>query len=329
MVSSGLVTSLAVTGLLPTTTASKLKLWPGRSISQVQSMPRSQQQPWRYEVENLPEATLHWVSVPAGWQWQVRAAVAPTGRLPLKDFATPGRTLAILNAGYFDPANHKTTSHLQVEGKSTGDPQANERLMGNPSLKAFLPAILNRSEWRRYQCGLNTQYAIARHDEPTPMGCDRIDVVGAGPRLLPTITLQEEAFIDFGPDGSLVRDPLGAFKPNARSAVGIRADGALLLLMVAQKGEPGKPQAGSGFSLAQVAEALKRRGAVDALALDGGTSSSLWVQGEEKTLIGKRDAKGAPSVRPVKSVLELVDLTAGPHTCQSGAICQEDPRSKL
>ena len=57
---------------------------------------------------------------------------------------------AILNGGFFDPNNGKTTSHIVIDSQRAGDPAENERLTGNPNLQAFLPQIFNRSEFRVY-----------------------------------------------------------------------------------------------------------------------------------------------------------------------------------
>lgn len=60
-------------------------------------------------------------------------------------------------------------------------------------------------------------------------------------------------------------------------------------------------QPSGGASLKQLAEIFKAEGAIQALNLDGGTSSAVWYDG--KLVLGKRDDNGKPIARPVKSVI--------------------------
>ncbi len=83
------------------------------------------------------------------------------------------------------------------------------------------------------------------------------------------------------------------FKPEfiqmraARSAIGITATGQLILLVVT------KGNGSVGMSLDQVASYLRYLGAVDAMALDGGSSSSLaFQQGEKLRNVG--GSRGIP-----------------------------------
>lgn len=85
-----------------------------------------------------------------------------------------------------------------------------------------------------------------------------VEAVGAGPLLLR--------------DGAIVLDPQRerfsrdfAQKRAARAAVGLSAEGALILLVTT----------GPGLTLAELAEVLAAQGAQDAVALDGGGSASL------------------------------------------------------
>lgn len=175
------------------------------------------------------------------------------------------------------------------------DPRQNERLTDNPALAPYLPQIFNRSELRRYHCGTRFQYAIARRQHPMPTGCQLLDALGGGPQLLPAMTPAVEGFWD----ANTGRDPIGITTPNARTAVGIRANGDLLWVMAAQKPRA----AASGLSLAELADFLRSQGAITALNLDGGTSTAFYYHG--KAIYGKLDPEGNPIARPVKSVLLL------------------------
>ncbi|NPV54407.1 MAG: AMIN domain-containing protein [Firmicutes bacterium] len=91
--------------------------------------------------------------------------------------------------------------------------------------------------------------------------------VGGGPRLVENgqvhITSAEERF---GPDIALSRAP--------RTAVGITADRHLLLVAVSGR----RRDISIGMTLEELAEFMVRQGAVDAMNLDGGGSSTMVVR---------------------------------------------------
>ena len=183
------------------------------------------------------------------------------------------------------------------QGVWVADPRQNKRLMNNPKLLPYLQKILNRTEFRRYRCGQTRRYDIALHREASPTGCQLLDALGGGPRLLPELTEVEEGFVDFA-NGKIIRDPLGSKQPNARSAIGITRDGSLLVVMVAQKPEAPTP---SGLSLPALAAFMKTQGVEQAMNLDGGSSSSFYYKG--KTVYGKVNEKGNWVRRELFSVL--------------------------
>lgn len=247
----------------------------------------------RYEQRTLPQSIVHILWIPANSGFVLTPALSPKGNT-VEEFARKHRAVAILNAGFFDPVNHKSTSYVVLQGKVVSDPKDNDRLVNNPNLKPYLNQIFNRTEFRRYLCGQTTSYDIVLHGEPAPTGCQLVDAVGAGPRLLPELSLVQEGFVD----NANGRDALGSNQPNARTAVGITRDGGVILLMVAQK-----PSAStnSGLSLPAIANLMKSLGVNKAMNLDGGSSSSLYYNG--KSFYGKIDLEGNPIKRPVKSVL--------------------------
>ncbi|XGB40952.1 MAG: phosphodiester glycosidase family protein [Nodosilinea sp. LVE1205-7] len=59
--------------------------------------------------------------------------------------------------------------------------------------------------------------------------------------------------------------------------------------------------ANSGMTLAEVADLMTQRGAVQALNLDGGSSSTLMYG--STTYYGRLDPNGKPRQRSVKSIL--------------------------
>ncbi|MDF5737167.1 MULTISPECIES: phosphodiester glycosidase family protein [unclassified Nostoc] len=247
----------------------------------------------RYFERILPQSIAHILLIPANSKFLVTPALSEKVAT-VEEFAQKHQAVAILNAGFFDPVNQKSTSYVVIQGKLLADPKQNERLVNNPNLKSYLRQIFNRTEFRRYLCGQTISYSIALHSQLPPAGCQLVDAIGAGPRLLPELMLVQEGFVD----NANKRDALGSNQPNARTAVGITHDGSVVLVMVAQKSSA---PANSGVSLPALADFMKTLGADKAMNLDGGSSSSLYYKG--KTFYGKVDLEGNPIKRPVKSVL--------------------------
>jgi Phosphodiester glycosidase len=253
----------------------------------------------QYQTYSLPHSVVHTLLIPAQHPFQVIPAIAE-GLDALEQFAQSHGAIAVINGGFFDPANELSTSYVMVQGQLVADPRDNARLMDNPNLSPYLEKILNRSEFRRYHCGQRHLYAIARHADPVPAGCTAVDALGGGPRLLPELTAQQEGFWDIA-NGQVTRDPLGRDRPNARTAVGLTASGDVVWVMVAQ--QPEAP-ATSGMSLVELANFMATLGVTDAVNLDGGSSSALYYDGT--TMYGKVDDTGASVRRRVKSVLMIV-----------------------
>jgi hypothetical protein len=250
----------------------------------------------QYQTYSLEQSVVHAVLIPSQHLFQVVPAIANT-LSTLEQFAQTHRAIAVMNGGFFDPVNQLSTSYVVLQRQVVADPRHNERLVNNPNLSPYLEQIFNRSEFRRYQCGQTSQYAIARHADPAPSGCELVDALGGGPRLLPELTAQQEAFWDTA-NGQVIRDPLGLDRRNARTAIGLTAAGDIVWVMVAQR--PNAPGS-SGMSLPELADFMTTLGVTDALNLDGGSSSSLYYGGT--TIYGKVDDTGAIVRRPVKSVL--------------------------
>ncbi|MBE7386120.1 MAG: phosphodiester glycosidase family protein [Leptolyngbya sp. SIO1E4] len=250
-----------------------------------------------YQVHALSSSQVHVVTIPPNAGYRIDVAVTADLTL-LPEIAAQTGAIAAINAGFFDPQNGLTTSYVVSNGERVADPQQNPRLMENPDLAPFLEAILDRSEFRVYDCEGAVQYAIARHSAQIPSGCTLESAVGAGPQLLPTMTGYEEGFLADDAQGALVRDALGSRYPNARSAIGLKADGTVVLVVASQRLDQEAP---TGLSFDALAEFLHELGVTSALNLDGGSSSGLFYQGE--TRYGRWNAEDNPVERPIKSIL--------------------------
>ena len=250
----------------------------------------------RYEAVKKSHSTIHTVTIPHNSNYSVIPVVSPLK--PIEDFVIQkDRIVAAINGGYFDPVNQKTTSFIVEQSQIVADPRFNERLVDNPDLKPYIKKILNRAEFRRYSCGGRIKYDIQLHFAPIPSNCTLNGSLGAGPSLLPQNTSEAEAFTAYR-DGEKIRDAIGSDSLNARSAVGITQAGDVILAMAAQ--QPQKPL-NSGISLPELASFLAELGAVKAMNLDGGSSTSLYYG--DGFVYGKVDKEGKEIQRPIKSVL--------------------------
>lgn len=249
-----------------------------------------------YELRSVGQSQVHLVVIPPDGRITIKPALA-VGVDTVAGLAEQNQAIAAINGGYFDPVNQKSASFVTLKGRVVANPQTNERLTNNPQLAPYLSRILNRAAFRRYRCNQEIRYDIVAGRQATPSGCSLVDELGAGPMLLPQMQLEQEAFVESS-GGVVTRDPLGSQQPNARSAVGLRADGVLIWVMVAQR--PDEPYR-SGMPLPMLANYMKSLGVVKAMNLDGGTSSTLYVRG--KTYHGKVNAIGERIWRPIKSIL--------------------------
>jgi hypothetical protein len=256
----------------------------------------------QYRVHSLPYADVHTLLITMSALRVSRRtrpipAISPTLET-IEQFAQREEAIAILNAGFFDPTNQKSTSYITLNRELIADPRQNERLMENPALLPYLDRILNRTEIRHYQCQQLERFDLARHLDPPPANCEIVDAIGGGPQLLPDLTLEQEGFFDA--QGEVIRDPLGSHQRNARTALGLMPDGDMLWVMVAQKPDlPGD----SGMMLTELADFMKTLGVEKAVNLDGGSSSSLYYDG--KAFYGRVNEQGERVERSVKSVLLL------------------------
>ena len=116
-----------------------------------------------------------------------------------------------------------------------------------------------------------------------------VDLLGGNPMLV----------VDGAVPSADVDQSGGFFGPNPRTAVGTTADGTLLLVVVDGR----RPGYSTGATMRQLADLMVSLGARHALNLDGGGSTTLWLNGT----IANRPSDGAE--RGVSSA--LVVLPAG------------------
>jgi len=196
-----------------------------------------------------------------------KSKTAPTSQVVQEEKALFG-----VNGGYFNLSNGESTSYVVLKGAVCADPTKNLALTENPKLKPFLSQIYNRTEIRFLKAKDKLpSVQIATHNEPLPQGRVLDSSLQGGPRLLPELTAEQEAFVRTEADGKQV-DSIGVARTAARTAVGLTKDGYLLIVAVAGKGQD---EFSSGLTLVDLANLLKNLGALEAVNLDGGTSTTM------------------------------------------------------
>lgn len=259
-----------------------------------------------YYEFNLPNgSTAHIVVayIKSG-KWRLHPYLSEKTR-PTSDISKSQSASAGINGGFFNLSDGASASYVYQDGAMVADPHANKALVENPKLQSFLTQIFDRTELRilkKTGSKRATDIQIAKHSEALPKGMELVDSLQAGPRLLPNLDLEAEAFLRKQADGTYT-DAIGGKGMAARTAVGITPDGYAIMLAVSGKGQD--PES-SGITLAETADLMRRLGCRQAINLDGGSSTSMYVRLAEKdnTSGGIVCAKEPETL--VKSVLLLL-----------------------
>lgn len=265
---------------------------------------------YRIHTDNGSRAHVIVVNLASG-KWTLRPALSQP---PARTSVTARRedASAAINGGFFNTTDSSGASlcYVVIDGHTVANPQNNKGLMRDRKLAPYLKAILNRSEFRilkDVQGKLSVD--IAKHDEPIPQGMRLAHSLQAGPRLLPKVTLREEAFVRTDSRGNTA-DPIRSTEWAARTAIGITREGKVLLVCVAG---PEQDSSSPGITISGLARLMKTLGCIEALNLDGGSSTSMFVTfGKSNSARSSQPAGAVPCgmspERKVKSVLLLLPL---------------------
>jgi len=248
---------------------------------------------------------IYVVSIDADYFVKNSDVYVPENLETVESAAEKNNAKIAINVGFFDPNNGKTTSYVLKNNQIIENPENNERLTQSEELKPYFDKILNRSEFRVLKCPIDkilqsgeiisyeTIFEIKNHKESLPQSdyCSLVYSIQAGPELAPEFDLEKEFFI-LKKDGKIVRESASALHKFARSAIGIKKD--RILLVAASNENP--------MTLEELADFMKELGVEQAMAFDGGSSTSLYVDIPEKKDFILTSAKGN-TARQVKSIL--------------------------
>lgn len=189
--------------------------------------------------------------------------------------------LLTINAGYFDPQNSKTVSYVTMGSQTVEDPMFNENLYSNALLRKNLSKILNRTEFRVVECDNKYKYEIVPHKSPVDFACTVMEAVQGGPLILPKLQLEEEFFVVKNGD-KVVRESSSVLHKVARTILGIK-DGDLHILIITDE---------HPMDMYEVQALCKQLGFERAMALDGGSSTSMNYKDKYSVVSTKGDGAG-------------------------------------
>ncbi len=174
----------------------------------------------------------------------LRPVIAPSGhRYPLKTFVQKHRPLAAINGTFFDTLTGITVGNLVSNGRLLSEGMAGSNLVFHKS--GAVELISSARNLGRYQDWADVDFAV-----------------GGGPTLI----ANGEYFMDPRSEG--FRDP-SLFHPRPRTAIGVTSDGKLRMVVVTHN-----------VTLWTLAHIMADLGCVQAMNLDGGSSSGLSVGGQ-------------------------------------------------
>ena len=238
------------------------------------------------------------------WTFQVHRSDVPSGMETVSEFVARTGAFLGVNAGYFGGAASLSLviSDGSIKSSNAGSlsrtsgtyypTRAAFGMRADTTFEAAWVYTIGGATYSYASPSPNTQSTPA----PQPVAADGtvwdvVEAIGGGPMLIKDgqtqITWEEEVF--FGSGIGTVSD----LQP--RTAIGVTAEGDVLLLVV-----DGRQTLSQGVSLTQLASIMASLGAVHAINLDGGGSSTMVADG---ALINRPE--GGTAQRSVTSAVLL------------------------
>ncbi len=247
--------------------------------------------------------------------WTVQALLEPGGKFSTTTFALDSDAFVAINGGYFDTGGSQSFSLVASKGEvlvpnigALNRPAGTYRptrsafgLLDDGTLDVAWIYGVGGTQYAYPNPAPNTESAPAPTPTATfPEGGTVWNVsegMGGGPVLVEDgvvrVTWEEEVFF-----GSGIGVPTSL---NSRTGVGYTADGKVLMIVADKGALNGQTGTNSfGVSLIELAQLFVDLGAVEAMNLDGGGSSTMVIANQLVNRPG-----GTTSQRPVPSVLVL------------------------
>lgn len=160
--------------------------------------------------------------------------------------------IAAVNGSFFDMENHNPICHLRINGVEIGENTPGKDTL-NRKYYQYGTLVFNDKDVRIVHTDSARLWERSLPDK---------NIMTAGPLLI-----YQGNDLPMRNDLSFVKDR------HNRTAIGIRSDGTILLLVV-----DGRTKSSAGMSLDELIATLRWLGCTDALNLDGGGSSTLYLK---------------------------------------------------
>lgn len=198
------------------------------------------------------------VDIPASSKRKL-AFVADSAAREVSAFATQSEAFASINGSFFDMQTHLPICFLRIDGHQWGEntPQASDTI--NRKYYQYATIVLRNGRPQLLTPDSNRLWENALTDS---------NVMTAGPMLLT--------------DGAIVpqrSDRTFAANRHNRTALGLRDDGSMVLLVADGRWR----NVAEGLTLTELAHVMRWLGCRNAINLDGGGSSTMWVDGQCET----------------------------------------------
>ena len=167
----------------------------------------------------------------------------------------------------------------------------NTNLITNPVLNKNLDKILNRTEFRVYECGVSTSYDIVPHSDIVKDGCFLTMSAQGGPEIYPSLRLEEEFFIQKDISGKIIRESCAVLHKTARTIFALKGKDIHIFIITNK----------NPMTLKEASAYVKMFGVDKAMAFDGGSSTSLNYK--DKINVVSVQSDGQDTGRKLKSFM--------------------------
>jgi hypothetical protein len=159
--------------------------------------------------------------------------------------------------------------------------------MAIPADGQVISAAGASAQWLREQAKPGTKLRVDARLEPAASGCDAEDILGAGPSLI------REGRVEVRAEGFAHQD-----RRHPRTVFAVTQKGTFLFVTL-----DGRQAASVGMTLRELAEELLGWGAVEAINLDGGGSSTMVARGQIRNWVSD------PRERPVSDAVLIFSIS--------------------
>lgn len=191
--------------------------------------------------------------------------------IPTSDFAKRNNAIAAINGGFFDIRNGGSVTYLEVNGEviNWSRKEGEKGAISNQTMNGVIKANNNGE----------IQIEMARSEDYYYESMEESFVLVTGPVLVI--------------DGTPAKLPDTAFSNNRhpRSCLCVKEESVMMILV------DGRSDKASGMSLPELQGLLINQGCVQAINLDGGGSSTLWINSDGGQILNNpSDKTGERSV---------------------------------